>query len=75
MFLVIRKQTGKRNIILKLLITDSIAMVYKYVRPYTEGKNIKFELRTTFPNKAYSEDDPKNLKELGLAPSSALIIR
>ena len=31
-------------------------------------------MRTNFPNKAYGENDEKSLKELGLAPSCALVI-
>lgn len=72
----IRSETGKHTILLKMLATDTIAQVYKYMRPYLEGgKATKFELRTSFPNKSYPENDTKTLKELGLAPSSALIAR
>ena len=70
----IRSETGKRTLILKLLITDKVAKVYQAVKPYIENKGKSFEVRTTFPNKAYAEDDTKTLKELGLAPSSALVI-
>lgn len=72
----IRTETGKQTILLKLLVSDTMAVVYKYIRPYLEGgKATKFELRTSFPNKSYAETDIKNLKEHGLAPSSALIVR
>jgi hypothetical protein len=72
----IRTETGKQTIMLKVLASDTISVVYKYVRPYLEGgKAIKFELRTSFPNRSYPEDETKTLKELGLAPSSALIVR
>ena len=71
-----RTETGKQTILLKLLATDTISVVYKLVRPYLEGgKGVKFELRTSFPNKSYPEADMKTLKEHGLAPSSALIVR
>ena len=40
---------------------------------YRENKGKKFELRSNFPNKAYQENEAKTLKELGLAPSSALV--
>ena len=72
----VRTETGKRTILVKLSQSDPIAKVYKYVRPYAEeGKTAKFELRTNFPNKAYVESDSKSLKELGLAPSCALIMK
>ena len=49
--------------------------IYAAVKPYVENKGKLFEVRTTFPNKAYDEQDPRTLKELGLAPSSALVIQ
>lgn len=30
----IRSETGKRTMIMKLLISDKMSIVYKYVRPY-----------------------------------------
>jgi hypothetical protein len=72
----IRTETGNRNIILKLLLTDTIDAVYKLVEPFSEFKGEKpFELRTSFPNKAYLPQNPQTLKELGLAPSSVLMMR
>lgn len=61
---------------MKVKTDDLIAIVYKAVRPYLEnGENAKkFVLRTNFPTKAYDERDSKTLKELGLAPSCALVI-
>lgn len=72
----IRTETGKRNLIIKLLITDKMSSVYAATRPYLENKaNAKtFELRTNFPNRPYLEGDAKTLKELGLAPSCALVV-
>ena len=72
----VRTETGKRNVIVKMLATDKISQVYEYVLPYIESTDgTQSELRTNFPNKAYARDDVKTLKELGLAPSSALIIK
>ena len=34
----VRTETGKRNLIVKLLCTDVIGEVYKCVRPYLEKK-------------------------------------
>ena len=72
----VRTETGKRNVIIKMLATDTIAGVYDYVKPYIESADGSFfELRTNFPNRAYQKQETKTLKELGLAPSSALIVR
>ena len=72
----VRTETGVRNVIIKMLVTDTIQSVYEYVAPYIESAaGTHFELRTNFPNKAYQKQETKTLKELGLAPSSALIIR
>ena len=72
----VRTETGVRNVIIKMLVTDTIKQVYDYVTPYIESADgTFFELRTNFPNKAYQKQETKTLKELGLAPSSALIIR
>jgi len=71
----VRTETGKRTVLLTLLTTDTIDKVYKFVGPYLEGgKNARIELRTNFPRRSYAAADPKNLKELGLAPSCALIV-
>ena len=72
----VRTETGKRNVIVKMLATDKISQVYEYVLPYIESADgTAIELRTNFPNKAYAQAETKTLKELGLAPSSALIVR
>lgn len=60
--------------ILKLFVTDKISVAYSVLKNYTEGKNISFVLRTNFPSRSYELNEQKNLKELGLAPSSAMII-
>lgn len=50
----VRTETGKRNVIIKMLATDTIARVYEYVLPYIESiDGTHFELRTNFPNKSY----------------------
>lgn len=70
----IRTETGKRNLILKLFVTDKISTAYSVLKNYTEGTNVAFVLRTNFPSRSYEISESKNLKELGLAPSSAMII-
>lgn len=49
----IRTETGKRNLILKLLVTDKISTAYSVLKNYTEGKNVSFVLRTNFPSRSY----------------------
>lgn len=50
----VRTETGKRNVIVKMLVTDKIAQVYEYILPYIESADgTDIELRTNFPNKAY----------------------
>ena len=72
----VRTETGKRNLIVKLVINDKMPLVYQLVRPYLENPKVaSFELRTNFPNKAYLENETKNLKELGLYPSCALVVQ
>ena len=70
----VRTETGKRTIIIKLLKTDKMDMLYDFVTPYAEFSDKPFELRSKFPNRAYAESEGKNLAELGLAPSSALVV-
>lgn len=70
----IRTESGKRTLIGKFKTTDKINSVYEAVKAFIENKDKAFVLRTTFPNKAFEADDTKTLKELGLAPSSALVI-
>jgi len=71
----VRSETGKRTLIVKVLVSDQIILIYKLVKPYLENKDKAFKLRTNFPNKAYEQNEDKNLKELGLAPSCALVVQ
>jgi UBX domain-containing protein 11 len=70
----IRTETGKRNLILKLLATDAMQLVYEYIKPYLEDETKKVEVRSNFPKKSYEEGDPTSLKDLGLYPTAALVI-
>lgn len=70
----IRTETGKRTIIVKLLKTDKMSLLYDYVSPYIEFDDKPYVLRSKFPNKAYEENEVKNMQDLGLAPSSALVV-
>ena len=70
----IRTETGKRTIIVKLLRSDHMTELYEAIEPYIEFNDKKFELRSKFPNRAYSKTETATLEELGLAPSSALVV-
>jgi len=70
----IRSETGKRTIIIRVLRSDQMQKIYDMVLPYIEHTQKAFELRSNFPNRAYERKDKKSLEELGLAPSSALVI-
>jgi hypothetical protein len=61
--------------VLTLLPTDTLPVLYKYVKPYIENKGKTFNLCTNFPVKAYAEATSGTLKELGLAPSCVLIVK
>ena len=70
----IRTETGKCNLILKLLITDLISEVYKYVKPYMDKGTKNVEIRSNFPRKTYEYDCEQTLKQLGLYPTAALVM-
>lgn len=70
----VRTEDGGQ-IVLRLLPEDTMKEVYKYVKPYVDYKGKKFELFTNFPKKAYGEELKGTLKDLGLAPSCALIVK
>ena len=71
----IRTESGKRSLLLKMLATDTIDKIYELVEQYSESGDIeKFEIRTNFPRRNYLMNEMKTLKELGLAPSCALIL-
>merc|ERR1719230_2161910 len=70
----IRTETGKRTVIVKLLRSDKMSSLYEAMEPYIEYNDKAFELRSKFPNRAYGKGETQNLEELGLAPSSALVV-
>ena len=75
----IRTENNQKQIKLTLLPTDTLAAVYKYIRPHLlqeknqPGKTL--ELYTSFPKKVFPEQMTGTLKELGLAPTCALNVR
>jgi hypothetical protein len=65
-----------KNIMLRLLPSDNLTTVYKYVKQYINNPNLKgVELFTSFPKKSYPESMTGTLKELGLAPTCALVAK
>lgn len=60
-----------------MLNSDTLATVYKYLKPLVHeispGK--QFELYTSFPKKSYPEQMLGTLKELGLVPTCALVVK
>lgn len=70
----IRTENGKRNIILKMLASDTIGQVYDYLEDYKEDKKGQFEVRASFPRVVLERNDPRSLKELGLYPTGVLVM-
>lgn len=80
----IRTENGKQYLIIKLLVTDIMKSVYEYSMPYrytnTLNKNCsekqgQFIIRSTFPKKEFTQNEPKSLQELGLIPTAALVMQ
>lgn len=69
----IRTENGS-TLLLKFCIHDTMANVYEALDGYAEKKG-KFDLRSKFPMKVFDRYDPASLKELGLAPQSALVMQ
>ena len=74
----IRTESGKRTIMVNILKTDTIDKVYELIEAFSETGDItKFELRTNFPKRVFkfgNNGEQKTLLQLGLAPTSALIM-
>ena len=45
----VRTETGKRTLIVKLLVTDKVSLLYDCIGPYLENRHGKFVVRTNFP--------------------------
>ena len=58
-----------------MLREDKIKGVYDYVKPHSDNRLCRFNLRQIWPkenNFMYDEDDKRTLEELGLYPSCTL---
>lgn len=58
----IRTETGKRTVLVKLHKEATMKEVYEHVHPYVEFPDKPYQIRSKFPNKAYSKDDLKTLE-------------
>lgn len=70
----IKTETGKRNLIILLLFTDTLQTLKKFLDLNRESKG-RYEVRSTFPAKTFDFGDPSSLQELGLVPNYALALR
>lgn len=79
----VRTENAKHYLMLRLLAADLMAAVYECARPYRyittrkrdSEKEGKFTVRSTFPRQEYPENERRSLKELGLAPTAALVMQ
>ncbi|KAG0343787.1 UBX domain-containing protein 1 [Podila humilis] len=70
--LQIRQPEGQQPIVQTFQASDRLSAVYEYVRGQRHGN---FQLMTTFPRKVLDgADQAKTLNELGLVPSSVLVV-
>jgi len=71
--LKIRTETGKKNIILKALVSDSIKTVYELVHIYSETRN--FEIWGGYPPRLYPRDNEASLRDLDISGESVFNLR
>ncbi|KAF9335350.1 UBX domain-containing protein 1 [Podila minutissima] len=70
--LQIRQPEGQQPIVQTFQASDKLSAVYDFVRGQRQGA---FQLMTTFPRKVLDgADQQKTLNELGLVPSSVLVV-
>ncbi|KAG0012465.1 UBX domain-containing protein 1 [Podila clonocystis] len=70
--LQIRQPEGQQPIVQTFQASDKLSAVYDFVRGQRQGA---FKLMTTFPRKVLDgADQEKTLNELGLVPSSVLVV-
>lgn len=72
----LRIRTESKQFVLTLLPSDTLPVVYKYVKQNVANHlNKHLELFTSFPKKSYPESMAGSLKDLGLVPSCALNVK
>lgn len=70
----IRVGQGKRALLLKMEFTDTVGDLQTAVASHVSMGKDEFELRTSFPNKAY-KDPEETLEAAGLTPNATLILQ
>ena len=70
----IKTETGKRNLIILMLNSDTLMVLKPFLDKNRENKE-GYELRSTFPAKVFDFKDTRNLMELELVPNFALALR
>lgn len=70
----VRLDGGQRPLILKMGFDDSVHDLQCAVAKHLKIKDDAFELRTTYPNRAYDAFD-RTLEDVGLVPNVTLILR
>lgn len=64
-----------RNFTLHMFADETIGKVKEYLRNVLQKYNISnFELRTSFPNRVYNNDD-ETLKDANLIPNAIMFVR
>jgi len=71
--LVVRSDSGRQTLVVKLGFDDTIADLREYVDRY-RAKEGDYDLVTAFPRKAYT-DPAQSLRDAGLVPNAKLMIR
>jgi len=71
--LKIRTETGKRTLLLKILITDKISHLYTLIKSNSETKD--FEIWGGYPPQAYKNDAKKTLEDLEIVDDSVFNLR
>jgi UBX domain-containing protein 11 len=70
----IKTETGKRNLIILMLFSDTLGKLKKFLDQNRENKG-RVELRSTFPARIFDFADERSLEELELVPNYALALR
>mgnify|MGYP001988035683 CR=1 FL=1 len=67
-------ESGARPLLLKMGFGETVGELHDAVAKHLKLDADDFELRTSFPNRAYS-DKAETLQQAGLTPNAALMLR
>jgi hypothetical protein len=70
----VKSESGKKTWILRLLYSDTIAVLKRLLELQSETRG-RFEVRSTFPARVFDPNDSSTLESLGLVPNYALALR